>query len=200
MVDFGHGTRKYTSGKRSPDETLFEGEWNREVGMKIVEAMSQLGVDCRPVVTEDNDISLQKRCDRVNKIVADNPDKKCLLLSVHINAAPGNDWNDGASGACVYVSENASNHSVKMAQCYYDMVKEFGLEGNRSVPRGCVWKANFKILVGTHCPAMLTENLFMTNHKECEFLKSEKGKEIIANMHIAALCKYMEIPYAICQG
>lgn len=200
LVDYGHGTRKYTKGKCSPDQTLFEGEWNREVGKMIVYGMRELGVDVREIVTEDEDISLIKRCDRVNKIVAENPGKKCRFLSVHINAAPNPGWDDRASGASVYTCCNASEESTKMAQCYYDMVEEFDLKGNRRVPEDRVWKANYKVLKSTNCPAMLTENLFMTNHKELEFLKSKEGKETIANMHIAALCKYMNIPYAICKG
>ena len=200
LVDYGHGTRKYTSGKRSPDERLFEGEWNREVGKMIVYGMRELGVDVREVVTEDEDISLQKRCDRVNKIVADNPKKKCIFLSIHINAAPESGWNDKACGASVYTCLNPNEESIKMAQCYYDMIEEFELKGNRSVPEDHVWKANYKVLRSTNCPAILTENLFMTNHKEVDFLLSKEGKETIANMHICALCKYLGIPYAVCKG
>ena len=200
LIDFGHGTRKYTRGKCSPDKTLFEGEWNREVGMMIVNGLRELGVDCRIIVPEDEDILLQKRCDRVNKIIAENKDKKCRFLSIHINAAPGDGWNDKASGACMYVCKNASDESVRMAQCFYDMVEEFGLQGNRCVPTDRVWRANYKVLVGTNCPAILSENLFMTNHKEVEYLKSQKGKEDIANMHICAFCKYLDIPYAICKN
>ena len=200
LVDYGHGTRKYTSGKRSPDERLFEGEWNREVGKMIVYEMRELGVDVREVVTEDEDISLQKRCDRVNKVVADNPGKKCIFLSVHVNAAPDSGWNDKASGASVYTCLNPNEESIKMAQCYYDMVEEFELKGNRNVPEDRVWKANYKVLRSTNCPAILTENLFMTNHKEVDFLLSKEGKETICNMHICALCKYLGIPYAVCKG
>ena len=200
IVDYGHGTRKYTSGKCAPDGSLYEGEWNREVGKMIVDGMRELGVDCREIITGDEDTPLQKRCDLVNEIVADNPEKKCRFLSVHINAAPTSGWDDRASGASVYTCVNPNPESVKMAQCYYDMVEKFELKGNRSVPEDRVWKANYKVLRSTNCPAILTENLFMTNHKEVEFLLSQEGKETIANMHIAALCKYMGIPYAICKG
>ena len=199
MFDFGHGTRKYTKGKCSPDKTLYEGEWNREVGMMIINGLKQMGLDARAIVTEDEDISLQKRCDRANKIIKDNPDKKCLYISIHVNAAPGDGWNDKASGVQVYVSKGASEESVKLAQCYYDMVEEMGLKGNRSVPKERVWRANYKVLVGTNCPAILTENLFMTNPGEVEYLKSTEGKEDIMNMHICALCKYMGVPYGICR-
>lgn len=200
LIDYGHGTRKYTKGKCSPDKTLYEGEWNREVGKKIVFGLRELGLDVREVVTEDEDISLQKRCDRVNKIVDDNPKKKCLFISVHINAAPGDGWDDRASGASVYTCINASNDSTALAQCYYDQVEEFELKGNRNVPADHVWKANYKVLKSTNCPAILTENLFMTNHKEVEYLLSDHGKETITNMHITALCKYLGIPYGFCKG
>lgn len=200
MFDYGHGTRKYTKGKRSPDQTLFEGEWNREVGKMIVNGLRELGVDCREIVTEDEDISLQKRCDRANKIVSDNPDKKCRYISIHINASPKEGWDDKASGACGFTCINPNEESIKMAQCYYDMIEEFDLKGNRSVPADRVWKANYKVLRDTKCPAILTENLFMTNHKECEYLKSQEGKKALANVHIAALCKYIGIPYVICKG
>lgn len=200
LFDYGHGTRKYTKGKCSPDKSLFEGEWNREVGKMIFEEMKTLGLDCREIVTEDEDISLDKRCSRVNKIVKDNPDAECRFISVHINAAPTEGWDDKASGASVYTCINPSEESIKMAQCYYDMVEEFGLKGNRRVPEDRVWKANYKVLRSTNCPAILTENLFMTNHKEVEFLLSKEGKETIVNMHVCALCKYLGIPYGICKG
>lgn len=197
LFDFGHGTRKYTKGKRSPDESLFEGEWNREVGNMIVKGLRDLGVDCRVIVPEEEDIPLQKRCDRVNKIVKDNPKKKCRFISIHINASPVEGWDDRSCGASIYVCNNPSSESIRMAQCYYDMVIEFGLQGNRSVPVDHVWRANYKVLKDTTCPAMLSENLFMTNHKEVEFLKSQKGKETLANLHVVALCKYIGIPYVI---
>ncbi len=200
IFDYGHGTRKYTAGKRSPDERLFEGEWNREVGKMIVNGLRDLGIDCREIITENEDIPLPKRCDRVNKIIKDNPDKKCRFVSIHINAAPGPGWSDRASGVSVYTCVNPSQESIKMAQCYYDIIKDFNLLGNRSIPADHVWKANYKVLKSTNCPAMLTENLFMTNHKEVDFLLSKEGKETIANAHIIALCKYLGVPYAICKG
>lgn len=200
ILDYGHGTRKYTSGKRSPDQTLFEGEWNREVGRMIAEGMREVGVDVREIITEDEDISLQKRCERVNKIVEDNPSKKCRFISVHINAAPGDGWDDKASGASVYTTPLPDEESVRMAQCFYDAIVEFGLEGNRSVPNDHVWKANYKVLRDTHCPSILTENLFMTNHSEVEFLKSKKGKETVTNAHIVAMCRYMGIPCGVVVG
>jgi len=207
LFDFGHGTRKYTKGKHSPDYklvngekvySLYEGEWVREVGRRIVEQMKELGVDCRIIVPEDKDISLTERCNRANKIVRDNPDAQCLFISVHINAASDDgQWHD-ASGVTVWVSKsNASNTSKELARTLYDSAVDFGLKGNRSVPRERYWQANFTVVHNTNCPAVLTENLFMDNRKELQFLLSEEGKETIVNYHVAGLCKFMGIPCGV---
>ena len=208
LFDFGHGTREYTkNSKHSPGYTiidgkkvydLYEGEWTREVGRRIVDAMTTLGVDCRIIVPEDLDISLTERCKRANKIIKDNPDAQCLFISVHINAASSDgQWHD-ASGWTVWVSKaNASANSKKLANDLYDVAEAMGLKGNRSVPKERYWTANFTVLHDTNCPAVLTENLFQDNRKEVTFLNSEEGKEKLVNLHVAGLCKFMGIPCGI---
>ena len=206
MFDFGHGTRLYTIGKHSPGYTivngqkvytLYEGEWVREVGRRIVKAFEELGYECVIIVPEDEDIPLMERCRRANKIIAENPDAQCLFISVHINAAgSGSEWRD-ASGVSVYVSKSASDKSKKLAQCIYGAAEKLGLKGNRSVPKERYWQANFTVITRTNCPAVLTENMFQDNKKDVEFLLSEKGKETIVNMHVAGICEFLGHPYGL---
>lgn len=197
LFDFGHGTRHYTAGKRSPDQTLIEGEWNREVGRMIVKEMQLLGVDCRILVPEDQDIPLRERCNRANKIVKDNPNAQCYFISIHIDAGPENNWSN-ASGWTVYTyNGGASPESKRLALTLYSTAKKFKLQGNRKIPEEGYWQANYAVLRETNCPAVLTENLFMTNRKECEFLKSKEGKETITNLHVTGLCEFLGIPYAL---
>lgn len=197
IVDYGHGDRYHTAGKRSPDGSLYEGEWNREVGRRIAAGLREIGVEVFEIINTNDDVPLQKRCEMVNNIVSAHPNDNILFLSVHINAAPGPGWDDRASGASVYVCVEACEESVKAARCYYEYVKLFKLQGNRNVPKDEVWRANYKILRGVDCPAILTENLFMTNHNEVKYLLSDKGKETIVNLHIMAVCKYFNIPCAL---
>lgn len=198
--DNGHGTRQYTpSGKQSPDGRIYEGEWNRAMVARIMVAMRELGYDCRQVVPEDQDIPLRERCARVNEAIRREPDKRHLFISVHINAAPlaacdAQGWCDRASGFEVYVSRSSSEESRKMALCMHETACEMGFKGNRAVPREGYWQANYRVLVSTNCPAILTENLFMTNHKEVDYLLSKEGQEAICNLHVAGLCKYLEHP------
>ena len=48
-------------------------------------------------------------------------------------------------------------------------------------------KENFTILYNTRCPAVLTENFFMDNEKDCLFILSDEGIERIAEMHFKAI-------------
>ncbi len=43
----------------------------------------------------------------------------------------------------------------------------------------------------TNCPAVLTENLFMDNRQECDYLLSEAGKETLAQLHVNAILNYI---------
>ena len=66
LIDNGHGVD--TSGKRSPDGTLKEYAYTREIAKRVVEALNREGYDAERIVTEENDISLRERCARVNTI------------------------------------------------------------------------------------------------------------------------------------
>jgi N-acetylmuramoyl-L-alanine amidase len=51
------------------------------------------------------------------------------------------------------------------------------------------WDSNFFILTKTKCPAVLTENLFMDNESDCQYLLSEDGKKTITKLHVDAILK-----------
>jgi N-acetylmuramoyl-L-alanine amidase len=51
-------------------------------------------------------------------------------------------------------------------------------------------ESNFYVLIHTAMPAILSENFFMTNEKECKtLLLSEEGRDRIANAHIEMINK-----------
>jgi N-acetylmuramoyl-L-alanine amidase len=49
------------------------------------------------------------------------------------------------------------------------------------------YEQDFTLLYKSWCPAILTENLFQDNKKDCEFLMSEKGRQAITQIHINAI-------------
>lgn len=198
LFEPGHGTRNYTIGKHSPDGLLYEGEWARLVVPKIVRGLREIGFDARQTVTEDTDPSLTERAWRVNSIIRDNPGRDVYFCSVHINAAASDGKWHNARGFSVWVAPESSIKSKVLAQFLYESAEQFGMKGNRCVPAEKYWTARFTVLTQTKCPAVLTENLFQDNRDDVEFLRTPEGREAVANMHIAAYCKFFGIAYGIC--
>jgi len=195
LFDPGHGTREYTAGKRAPDNTLYEGEWAREIVDLLVKACKEeLGIGCVNLVPEPDDIPRMTRVERAKEYIKEG--YKCYYISIHINAASGDLKWHSASGFSVYVSKNASQSSITLAKNVYEAAESFGLQGNRSVPREKVWRANYDVLYYTPCPAILTENLYMDNMVDLEFLKSDRGKEVVVNYHLIGICKTLGLPYS----
>ena len=194
ILDAGHGSN--TPGKCSPDKSLYEWSWNREIVAMLCERLYGLNVKTIILVPEENDVPLKERVRRVNTIVHDAKieGKEVLLISIHINAAGHGTWNN-ASGWSVWVSNNASEKSKQFAQIAYEQAKLLDLCGNRVVPKENYWTSNFYILKNTPCPAVLTENMFQDNKEDVAFLKSEDGKEKIVQLHLNAIKKYLELSY-----
>jgi len=65
LIDNGHGLE--TPGKRSPDGKLLEYQYNRIIAVAVLEHLAMRGVRAELVVPEDNDISLEERCRRINE-------------------------------------------------------------------------------------------------------------------------------------
>lgn len=191
FLDNGHGNN--TKGKCSPDKSLLEYKWCREIVVMLHNALIKLGINTFIVTPEVSDITLNERVRRINKKYTEMKKQgyTCFVISVHNNAAGAdNKWHD-ASGWTVWVSKNSSKSSKRLAQCLYNEAEKNGLKGNRWVPQYKYWEANYKILHDTNCPAVLTENMFQDNKEDVKFLLSERGKELIVATHIQGILKYI---------
>lgn len=189
ILDNGHGAPPLTGGKCSPDKRVLECYWARDMVERIAAKTRAAGIHTEILVPETTDISLKERTRRVNALCAKYGKTNCVLISVHINAAAGSGWHD-ARGFCGFVAPNASTNSKRLAALLWECANKAGLRGNRSVPACKYWTGNFAIIRDTHCPAVLTENLFMDNRADVEYLLSESGKETIANVHVEAIKQY----------
>ncbi len=188
-LDNGHAST--TAGKRSPDGQLKEYAYTREIVKLLSTKLEENGYKTYIVTPEvDTDVSLKERCNRINKVYSEN-NKKAISISIHNNAAgDGTKWMS-ARGWQVYVSNNASSNSKKLAQLLYEQAELFDLKGNRSVPSEKYWVQNLAMCRDTYCPAVLTENLFQDNKEDVEFLLSDKGKETIVNVHYNGIINYL---------
>ncbi len=193
LIDNGHGNN--TSGKCSPDNRLREYAWAREIAVRLVDKLKALGYDAQRLTPEEYDVSIAKRVLRANEICKKYGSRNVLLVSVHNNAAGNGKWGT-AKGFSVFVSKNSSANSKKCARFLTEEAIARDLIGNRSVPAEKYWTWSWTtkdigILKQSNCPAVLTENLFMDNKEDCDFLLSETGKNMIVDLHVAAIEKYV---------
>lgn len=187
-LDNGHGMD--TPGKCSPDKKLKEYQYAREIVKRLEAKLKENGYKVYIVTPEQEDISLKERCKRINNIYKDNGNK-AISISIHCNAAGSDGKWHSASGWSVFISQNASQNSKKLAKNLYDEALLLNLKGNRSVPKEHFWVQNLAMCRDTNCPAVLTENLFQDNKEDVSFLLSEKGKQAIVDVHYNGIVKYL---------
>lgn len=191
LIDNGHGVE--TAGKRSPDGSLREYSYAREIARRIVQTLRNEGFDAEQIVTEENDISLKERCQRVNAVCRAIGSKNVLLVSVHCNAAGADGKWHSARGFSAHVSLNASEKSKALARCLIQTAEENGLKVRKYSPHQPFITQNLAMCRDTLCPAVLTENLFQDNREDVAFLLSEEGKQVIKALHVSGIKNYMKL-------
>lgn len=190
LIDNGHGVE--TAGKRSPDGSLREYKYAREIAARIVSRLKEKGFDAERIVTEENDISLAERCRRVNSVCDRLGAKNVILVSVHCNAAGnGSQWMN-ARGWSAHVSLNASTQSKAFARSLIETAEREGLKIRKYAHQSPYWSQNLAICRDTKCAAVLTENLFQDNKEDVAFLLSEVGKETIVSLHVKGVINYLK--------
>lgn len=191
ILDNGHGglcplTQEYlTKGKRSPiwkDKTVYyEGVGNREIARGISRELDKLDIPYYFLVPEYEDIALSERVRRV-KAIPTNLNK--IVVSIHSNGFV----KESANGWEVYTSKGQTK-SDEVAKVFNEVATE--ILGDRFKIRGTK-EANFYMLQKHPFTAILTENLFHTNEKDCRFLMSKEGQQEIIKLHVEAIKRYEE--------
>ena len=189
LIDNAHGCD--TKGKRSPNGLLQEWKCTRQIAKMIFEQLTNDGIECYLLVTEDIDIPLSERVKRANRHFKE--DNETILISLHLNASGnGKDWCKG-SGWQVIINENASDKTKDLANflTYSAVSKELNV---RRQKKNCNYWTDSKltILKNTKCPAVLTENLFMDNINDYHLLMHSSGKQLIADLHVEAIKNYIK--------
>lgn len=188
LIDNGHGEN--TPGKRSPDGRLQEWAYTREIADMVVFGLRKHGIDAERIVKENIDVPLAERCKRANNIYRETR-KNAILVSIHCNAAGnGISWMN-ARGWGVYVSDNASFNSKRLASSLAEVAISKGVTVRKQAPGQDYWVQNLAICRDTNCPAVLTENFFQDNKEDVEYLLSSEGKRTVANIHVEGIINYL---------
>ena len=178
FIDNGHG--QFTPGKKSPDGEFWEYHYNRILARRITSKLKELGYDTELLVPELNDIPLKERCQRVNTWCLIHGKKNAIVVSIHFNAhGNGTQWTK-ASGWSIYTSKG-DTAADRLADCIAEAAKNnlpsMRLRGDWQ-DGDIDFEEEFYILRHTKCPAVLSENGFMTNYHKRKIIKSSSDVAI----------------------
>lgn len=192
LIDNGHGEN--TKGKRSPDGLFREYAYAREIADSIVRELKAKGYDAERIVHETVDVPLSERARRVNEICGKFGKSSVILVSIHCNASGnGSQWMN-ARGWSAYTNKGNTKADA-LASCLYASAAEHFPAGIKIrsdwSDKDPDWEENFYILQKTKCPAVLTENFFMDNKEDVEFLNSPDGRKAIIALHVDGIIKYI---------
>lgn len=191
LIAQAHG--RNTAGKRSPDGEFLEYRWSREITKMIVEGLHKNGIKTAIVNPEEEEVHLSTQAKRANDLYKKyrGTYDEIILISPHVNAGPKSEWSK-ANGWCGYVYTKAGEKSRKLVKAIahyaYDV---YGLKGDRWVPKEGYHTQNLAICRMTAMPAVLTENMFMTNKDDVAFLNSKEGKSAIVDVHVKGIIDYL---------
>ena len=193
LIDNGHGSE--TPGKRSPDGLFRECNYTREIAAEVVYKLRKAGYDAELLVPELYDVKLIERVHRANVKCQSLGARNVLLVSIHNSAAGnGKEWLNGRGWEAW--TSNGKTEADKLAECLYESalnvfpkgtsIRTDWNDGDRDK------ETQFTILAKTLCPAVLTENFFMDNKQDVEYLLSEEGKNAIVRCHVEGIIAYIK--------
>ena len=191
LIDNGHGLD--TPGKRSPDGKFLEATYTREIARRFVADLIDRDYNAQLLVPETEDIPLSERVRRINAHCQTLGKHNVILISIHVNAAGnGTKWLNATGWSC-YTSKGQTTSDL-IAECFYAAAKKNFLGRRIRTDYSDTdpdWEENFYILRNSLCPAVLTENFFMDNPSDLEYLQSRAGKQAIVDTHVEGIIEYL---------
>lgn len=179
-IDPGHAAS--TAGKRSPDGSLREYEFNRAVGRRLAYHLERHGMK----IMYSCDINAQKDADVSDRCKAANNAGADLYISLHANAFEG-DWNN-ISGWEIYFNTGSAKGKT-LADAIHSHSKLLGIT-DRGVKAG-----EWYVIKYTDMPAVLIEHDFMTNLASAERLKASEWRDKWAIANAKGILDYLGVEW-----
>lgn len=206
VIAIGTPHRMREPGKQSPDGSLRECVYGREIASEVAAKLQAMGYKClidympldlpRQMQSQspkqERQRELAMRVNFINELCRQNGRQNVIYVSIHVDAS-GNDgkWHE-PNGWSVRVGTKASAKSKLLADCLFDAAKSYGLKMRQPTAKQKYWPQELYVLNNTNCPAVLTENLFQDNINDVALLLSDEGRHIIERIHVEGIIKYIE--------
>lgn len=185
IIDSGHN--KNIAGKRSPDESLLEYEFNFDVANQIAAHLKRHGVKVEVMQMQTGSAS----ADVNQRVKYANEKKPDILVSIHANAY-GSDWNTANGWGIFCYHPERKGEGYKLAQCIQtESIPFLGIR-DRGIKDG---SQTMGVVARTTMPAVLVEHAFYTNRAECELLKTKAFREKCALADAKGILKYLGIEW-----
>jgi N-acetylmuramoyl-L-alanine amidase len=175
MLDPGHDIN--TPGKRSPDGSMREFEFNKATAIHVATILSQyngIEVFFSHDLNDAIDTSLSARANLANRLQVN------CVISIHANAGAVS-----ARGIETYIHLNTPTSTDNLARMIHDNTIIITGMANRGVKR-----ADFAILRETNMDALLIECGFMTNNEDLALLKSDEYRRKCAQGIVNGLVQF----------
>lgn len=195
-IVFGTAHLKSTLGKCSPDGKFREYQYSREVVKACYAILKDLGYDVYIDIPEDDlkittNQELNKRVNFVNNLCKT---KKCIYVSIHVNAASSDGkWHNATGWECY--TTKGKTESDNLAEYLYKSA-EYNLKGKKirkdTTDGDSDKEANYYVLKHTKCPAVLTENFYQDTKSDVEYLTSDLGFHQIVRTHVEGILNYIK--------
>jgi len=176
LVDIGHGiTPQYKlNDPGACGNNLIEANLNEIISNGVIKRLQNKYI-CEIIVLPRGKLS--DRTNYANKINAD------YLISFHCNSAT----NINAGGWESHIYTNPSSKSIEYQKVIHNEVMSY-LKNYNVIDRG-MKKSNFHILRESNIPAILLENLFVSNVNDAKLLKDNKFLDGLSNSIANSLVK-----------
>jgi N-acetylmuramoyl-L-alanine amidase len=183
VLDPGHGVE--TAGKRSPDGTYFEHEFNLDMANRVKAILERHGIGVTMTRSTAKDVSLERRVKVANGIAGLN-----LFVSLHSNAS-GDGWTS-PDGYGIYTSMAGATAGRNIAaNKLLARAKEAGIK----LWGSGLFHDGLYVLKNTVAPAILIEHGFHTNRAEVELLKSSTYRDKLAEVDAKGILDYLGVPW-----
>lgn len=193
ILDSGHA--KTTGGKRSPDSSLMEWEFNNDMQYRLKKRLEELGFEVylvNPNPEKGSEVSLASRCSRANTYWKNQGKPDCLYVSLHANAAGTGGWST-ARGVEVFTASNASSKSKNAAKLINDQIYKDVYAVDKGFKNRGHKTASFYVIKHTNMPCCLIEYEFYSNKDGVNLLKNRRP--LLCEATVKAICQYFGVAY-----